>query len=389
MTASVAPPEQRHSTWTERIPVFVPRTGIDTVKHLVDALDVGWLGMGATTKAFEEAIASFLELEHRHVVATNTGTSAIHLALLAAGVGPGDEVITPSFNYVADHQAIRATGADVVMCDIREDDLGIDVEAAAELAGPRTKAIVPLHFAGVPCDIAGVRELAARERLRVVEDACHAFGSTIGGRKIGSFGDVATFSFDPVKICTSIDGGAIVVESEDELQRLHRLRLLGVDKDTTERYKNSRAWDYDVVDDGYRYHLTNVMAAVGLSQVKRAGDFIASRRAVCERYSEAFAELSWLRTMRRSYADVSPFIYSVRVLGGRREAFIAHLKERGIDCGVHFVPVHRHARFASARRGAMRVTERVCAEVVTLPLHSEMPEAFVERVIDGVRAFRP
>lgn len=384
------PPASRsaHRSRTERIPVFVPRTGIDTIKHVVDAFDVGWLGMGATTQAFEQQLASFLELgPSDHVVATNTGTSALHLALLAAGVGDGDEVIVPSFNYVADHQAVRATGAEVVMCDIREDDLGIDVERAAALVTKRTKAIIPLHFAGVPCDVAGVYALAEQHGLRVVEDACHAFGSTVDGRKIGSFGDVVTFSFDPVKICTSIDGGAIVVRSETELKRLERMRLLGVDKDTTERYRNRRAWDYDVVSEGYRYHLTNIMASVGISQVARADDFIASRRDVCERYSAAFADLPGYRVMRRDFSDVSPFIYSLRVQNGRRAALIEHLDAHGIDAGIHFVPVHKHAWFADAPCGDMTVTERVCAEVVTLPLHSEMQPAHVERVIEAVVAF--
>ena len=136
-----------------RVPVFVPYVGVDTLKHLTDALDVGWLGMGATTKDFEERIAAYLGLRDRYVVCTNTGTSALHIALLAAGIGPGDEVITPSFNYVADHQAIRATGATVVMCDVRDDDLGIDVASAESLIRPRTKAIVPLHFSGIPCAI--------------------------------------------------------------------------------------------------------------------------------------------------------------------------------------------------------------------------------------------
>lgn len=377
-----------HRSRTERIPVFVPRTGIDTVKHLVDALDVGWLGMGATTQEFESRISAFLGLEPGcHVVATNTGTSALHLALLAAGVGEGDEVITTSFNYVADHQAVRATGAEVVMCDIREDDLGIDVSAAEALMTPRTKAIIPLHFAGIPCDIKGVYDLARRHGLRVVEDACHAFGSTIDGRRIGSFGDLVTFSFDPVKICTSIDGGAIVVRNDEELESLRRMRLLGVDKDTTERYKNKRAWEYDVVSEGYRYHLTNIMAAVGVSQVTRADDFIASRREVCERYSAAFADLPGLRVIRREFGDVSPFIYSMRVLGGRRPMFIEHLGARGIDVGIHFVPVHGHAIFADAPRGTMRVTERVCEEVVTLPLHSEMHPTHVQRVIEAVVSF--
>jgi dTDP-4-amino-4,6-dideoxygalactose transaminase len=377
-----------HSSWTDKIPVFVPRTGIDTLKHITDAFDVGWLGMGATTKLFEQRISGFLQLaDGSFVVATNTGTSALHLALLAAGVGPGDEVITPSFNYVADHQAVRATGAEVVMCDIREHDLGIDVSRAAELITPRTKAIIPLHFAGVPCDTAGVYELAKRHNLRVVEDACHAFGSTVKGGRIGSFGDIATFSFDPVKICTSIDGGAIVVRSTDELERLQRMRLLGVDKDTTERYKNARAWDYDVVSEGYRYHLTNILASVGISQVERANDFIASRQAVCEAYSSAFSDFEDVRVLRRDFADVSPFIYSIRVLGGRRAALIEHLRGQAIDVGIHFVPVHRHDWFAAAPRGSMHVTDRICAEVLTLPLHSEMNPVYVERVIAGVRSF--
>src|SRR5665213_1795373 len=183
-----------------RVPVFVPYVGVDTLKHLTDALDVGWLGMGATTKEFEDRIAAYLGLEHRSVVATNTGTSALHIALLAAGIGPGDEVITPSFNYVADHQAIRATGATAVMCDINDDDLGIDIASAQSLISERTKAIMPLHFSGVPCRLAEVYALAKRHRLRVIEDACHAFGSIIDGQKIGSSGDVQIFSFDPVKI---------------------------------------------------------------------------------------------------------------------------------------------------------------------------------------------
>jgi len=371
----------------DRVPVFVPRIGLDTLKHLTDALDVGWLGMGATTQDFEERIARYLGLQDRFVVATNTGTSAMHIALLAAGIGPGDEVITPSFNYVADHQAIRATGADVVMCDIREDDLGIDVASAESLVTPRTKAIVPLHFSGVPCAVADVYALARRHGLRVIEDACHAFGSTVDGAPIGASGDVQFFSFDPVKIITSIDGGCVVTPHRDEFERLQRLRLLGVDKDTTLRYQNKRAWDYDVVSEGYRYHLTNIMASVGVSQIKRVDEFIASRRAVCERYSAAFEMLPGVRVLRRDYRDVSPFIYSLRVPAGARESLIAHLAARGVDAGIHFVPVHRHTYFAGARRSAMPVTERVVDEVLTLPLHSLMTERSIERVIDGVAGF--
>ena len=375
-------------TAMERIPVFQPHIGVDTLKHLTDALHDGWLGMGAVTKEFEERIADYLGLQDRYVVATNTGTSALHIALRAANVGPGDEVLTTSFNYVADHQAIRAAGADVVMCDIREDDFGIDVEKAEGLISERTRAIDPLHFAGIPCDLDGVYRLAERYRLRVLEDATHAFGSLHRGRKLGGFGDITWFSFDPVKIVTSIDGGCVVVPSEEELHRLQRMRILGVDRDTAERYKNRRAWAYDVVSEGYRYHLTNIMASVGVSQIKRVDEFISSRQRVCRAYSEAFGRLRWARIPPTDFHGVSPFIYSLRVLDGRRDAFIGHMQSNEIDVGIHFIPVHKHAYFANCRRGDMSVTERVCEEVVTLPLHSNMRPDFVERVIEGVTSFR-
>jgi dTDP-4-amino-4,6-dideoxygalactose transaminase len=371
----------------EPIPVFAPCIGVDTLKHVTDAFDVGWLGMGATTKEFEERIAAFLELRDRYVVATNTGTSALHVALLAAGVGKGDEVITTSFNYVADHQAIELAGADVVMCDIRDGDCGIDVEKAEALVSARTKAVIPLHFAGIPCDQDGVYDLARRHGLRVIEDAMHGFGTRIRGRRIGSYGDIACFSFDPVKIVTAIDGGCVVVNTPDEAERLRRYRFLGVDKETAERYKNQRAWEYDVLHQGFRYHLTNILASVGVSQIKRAEEFIRTRVEVCRRYNAAFGEIEGLRIPPTDFTDVSPFIYSLRVLDGRREALIAHLRARSIATGIHFIPVHRHTHFAAARRGEMSVTDRVTREVLTIPLHSNMRADFVERVIDGVTSF--
>ena len=371
----------------EKIPVFVPHIGVDTLKHVTDALDVGWLGMGATTKEFEDRIATFLEVGSRHVVVTNTGTSALHIALRVAGVGPGDEVILPSFDYVADHQAVHMCGADVVMCDIRDDDLGIDCAKAEKLITPKTKAIIPLHFAGIPCDQEAVYALARKHGLRVIEDAMHGFGTRIAGRRIGSYGDIVCFSFDPVKIITSIDGGCVIVNSPAEAASLQRMRLLGVDKDTTERYKNKRAWDYDVVSEGYRYHLTNIMASIGVSQIKRADEFIASRQQVCRRYTDAFRSIAGLRVPSSDFTDVSPFIYSLRVLGGRREALIEHMRALDIDVGIHFVPVHKHSFFSNSRCGDMSVTDKVVEEVLTLPLHSNMKPDFVQRVIDGVSSF--
>jgi dTDP-4-amino-4,6-dideoxygalactose transaminase len=371
----------------DRIPVFAPSIGEDTKKHLEDALDVGWLGMGTSTKEFEDRISEFLNLKNRFIVTTNTGTSALHIALRVANIGPGDEVITPSFNYVADHQAIKMTGADVVMCDIEEDNLGMDYEKVEELITNKTKAIIPLHFAGIPCNQKKIFKMAEKYDLRVIEDAMHAFGTTIDGEKIGSYGDITCFSFDPVKIITSIDGGCVVVNTKEEAQRLQKLRLLGVDKDTTERYKNKRSWDYDVISEGYRYHLTNIMASVGISQIKKINTFITNRQKICQEYNQAFKEIKGLKIPQTDFTNISPFIYSLRILNDQRDDLIKHLDMLEIDVGIHFIPVHKHKYFSNSRFGNMEITEQVVKEVLTLPLHSNMKINQIQRIVEGITGF--
>jgi len=371
----------------EHIPVFKPAIGIDTLKAVTDAFNIGWLGMGSLTKEFEERLAAFLGLKDRYVVATNTGTSALHVGLLVAGVGPGDEVITPAHNFVADHQAIIACGAEPVLCDVRDDDLGIDCDKAEELISPKTKAIIPLHYAGIPCHLAEVYALAKKYSLRVVDDATHAFGTTVDGKLIGSFGDIACFSFDPVKIITSIDGGAVITPHADDVQKLHQFRLLGIDKDTSERYKNSRAWEYDVVSAGHRYHLTNIMASIGLSQIQRVNEFITNRRAYCRFYSELLKPVRGVRTPASDFSNVSPFIYYIRVPAPKRAGLIEHLKGKGIATGIHFVPAHRFSFLKRFRCGSMAVTEQIAEELVTLPLHSFMLVETIQRIAGEIGDF--
>ena len=371
----------------EKIPVFLPAIGKDTIQHISDTLEIGWLGMGATTKEFEDLISDYLELDDRYVVATNTATSALHLALLAADIGPNDEVITPSFNCVADQQAIRMTGAEPVMCDIQEDNLGIDTEKAKLLITEKTKAIIPLHYAGIPCNQNQVYEITKKHQIRVIEDCCHAFGTTINGRKIGSYGDMALFSFDPVKTITSIDGGCIVVNNKDEFEKIQHMRLLGMNKDTIERYKNKRSWNYDVVIQGYRYHLNNVMASVGISQIKRVEEIISSRRKVCQAYNQAFKTIDGLKIPNSDFENVSPFIYVIRVLDGKREKLIEYLQKKSIDTGIHWTPVHKFSYFSKSKCGDLSVTNKIADEILTLPLHSNMNSESIERVIKGVKTF--
>lgn len=364
----------------ERIPVFKPYLGIDTRKAAVDALDLGWLGMGSYVQEFEVRLQAVLEAGDRHVVAVNTGTSALHLAMLVLGIGPGDEVITPSFNNIGDFQAIRAAGAEPVFCDIEDDTLGIDIEKAEALVSPRTRAIIGMDYAGIPCALDELEAMARRHDLKVIHDAAHSLGSRFRGRPIADVGDITVFSFDPVKIITCIDGGALVVRSEEQVAALHRLRLLGMDQSATRMYTNQRAWTYDVAGQGFRYHLANLHASIGLSQLDRLDDFIASRRAACRQYTELLSGVTGLKLPATDFEDVAPFIYYVRIQGGRREAAIAQLKELGIDTGIHWIPGHNFSFLKACRRGDLTVTDRVGGEILTLPLHSFMPASTVSRV---------
>lgn len=371
----------------KKIPVFLPDLGIDTIRHLSETLEIGWLGMGAKTKEFEERISEFLELDGRFVVATNTATSALHLALRAIGVGEGDEVITPSFNCVADQQAIRMAGAEPVMCDILEENLGIDCKKAEELISEKTKAIIPLHYSGIPCNQKEVYDLAQKYNLRVIEDCCHAFGTSINNKKLGSYGDIAFFSFDGVKTLTSIDGGCVIVKNEEEFKKIQYMRLLGMDKDTLERYKNKRSWNYDVITEGYRYHLNNVMASVGISQIKRIDEMIDSRRKVCKYYNNAFKNLPEIKIPKSDFENISTFNYYIRVLNNKREELIEHLKILEIETGIHWTPVHKFSFFSDSKRGDLTVTEKIANEILTLPLHSNMNQEFIDRIIYGITSF--
>jgi dTDP-4-amino-4,6-dideoxygalactose transaminase len=371
----------------EKIPVFKPLIEREEIEASRRALELGWLGMGSYVGEFEEALRGFLGAADRHVAAVSTGHAALHLGLLAMGVGPGDEVITPSFNNAADFQAILATGAEPVFCDIEEDSLCIDLDDAERLVSPRTKAVIVMDYDCVLCDHDRVAEFARAHGLRVLHDAAHSFGSKYKGRKVGSFSDVAMFSFDPVKTITCIDGGALVVRSEDELARLHEMRLIGMSQPAKVMYTNARAWTYDMRTVGFRYHMANMHAAIGLAQLAKIDRIAKSRRAACRHYNESLGGLPGLIVPRTGFHDITPFLYYVRVTDGQRDAFRAHLSERGVDTGIHWQPGHWFTLLKDCRRGDLAVTERVGHEVVSLPLHSMMTDEALDRVIAAVNSF--
>ncbi|MDT4969337.1 MAG: hypothetical protein QOJ64_4074 [Acidobacteriota bacterium] len=371
----------------EKIPVFKPLIEQDEIDASTRSLELGWLGMGSYVGEFEDSLKSFLGATDRYVAAVSTGHAALHLGLLTIGVGPGDEVITPSFNNAADFQAILATGAEPVFCDIDNDSLCIDLDKAEALVSQRTKAIIVMDYDCVLSDHERVAEFADRHNVRVLHDAAHAFGSKYKGKPIGSFSDICMFSFDPVKTITCIDGGALVVRSEEELKKIHEMRLIGMSQPASVMYQNARAWTYDMTMIGFRYHMANMHAAIGLAQLAKMEKIAESRRAACVYYNENLGRASDVIVPKTDFQDITPFLYYIRVPGGKRDALRAHLSAQGIDTGIHWQPGHWFTLLKDCRRGDLSVTEKVGHEIVSLPLHSMMSTNTLDRVIEGITSF--
>jgi dTDP-4-amino-4,6-dideoxygalactose transaminase len=370
-----------------KIPVFKPLIEQEEIDASRGALELGWLGMGSYVGEFEQQLKTYLGAHDRYVAAVSTGHAAIHLGLLAMGVGPGDEVITPSFNNAADFQAIIATGAEPVFCDIEENSLCIDLNKAEDLVSPRTKAVIVMDYDCVLCDHDRVTEFAGAHGLRVLHDAAHSFGSKYNGRPVGSFSDVATFSFDPVKTITCIDGGALVLRSAEELARVQEMRLIGMTQPAKVMYTNERAWTYDMRSLGFRYHMANMHAAIGLAQLAKMERISASRNSACRYYNERLSDVANVKVPQTDFHDITPFLYYIRVPGDRRDELRAFLREREIDTGIHWQPGHWFTLFKDCRRGDLSVTERVGHEVLSLPLHSLMTTDTLDEVIAGIRGF--
>jgi len=370
-----------------RISMYQPVLEREEFDACREALENGWLGMGSYVAAFEAKLKECIGAPDRHVVAVSTGHAALHLGLMLIGVGPGDEVITPSFNNAADFQAILATGAKPVFCDIDDNTLCIDLAKAEELISPSTRAMIVMDYDCLLCDHDSIAELAERHGLRVLHDAAHSLGSKYKGRRVGSFSDLTMFSFDPVKTVTCIDGGALVVRDEADIARLHEMRLIGMSQPAKVMYTDARAWTYDIRTLGFRYHLANLHAALGLAQLGKLEAFAENRRNACRYYNSGLAAVPAVRKPHTDFTDITPFLYYIRVPAESRDGLRGFLGELGVDTGIHWQPGHWFTLFKGCRRGDLSVTERVGHEILSLPLHSKMSDVTLDRVIDGVRAF--
>ncbi len=369
------------------IPMYEPLIEKEEIDAAIEALEMKWLGMGSYVEKFEESIKQYVEASDRYIAVVNTGTSALHLGLILAGVGHGDEVITPSFNNIGDFQAISATGAKPVFCDIDDKSLFIDLEKAEDLVSPRTKAVIVMDYGCMLGDHDRVEEFANKYKIRVIHDAAHVFGSKYKGRMVGSFSDICMFSFDPVKNITCIDGGALVVKTKNELEMIHEMRLIGMGQPTTVMYKNQRAWTYDVRQVGFRYHMPNLHAAIGLAQLKKINVITESRRFAARYLNEKLSQISEVTVPETDFDDITPFLYYLRIPKNKRRAFRKHMHSQRIDTGIHWQPGHWFTLFKNCRRGDLSVTDIVGNEIVSLPLHSCISVNTLDRIVHAVESF--
>ena len=247
--------------------------------------------------------------------------------------------------------------------------------------------MIVMDYGCMLCDHDRVADIAGKHRIRIIHDAAHSFGSKYKGRTIGSFSDLAMFSFDPVKTITCIDGGAVVVRSEEDVERLHAMRLLGMRQSANVMYRNSRAWTYDIESIGYRYHMANLHAALGLSQLCKIDEIIENRRRYCWFYNQQLASFEAIRTPQTDFVDIAAFLYYIRVPALQRDALRDHLEAAGIDTGIHWQPGHAFSLFRNCRRGDLTVTEEVGSQILTLPLHSKMKSDDLEYIVDRIGLF--
>jgi dTDP-4-amino-4,6-dideoxygalactose transaminase len=364
--------------------MFKPLIEEEEIAASRESLELGWLGMGSYVSAFENEVKAVLEAEDRFVAAVSSGTAGLHLALLVAGVGPGDEVIVSAFNCSADYQAITWVGASIVFCDCDDNTLELDLAKAEELVSPRTKAIIVMDYDCIISNHEAIAEFALRHTLRVIHDAAHSFGSRYKGRMVGSFSDICVFSHDPVKTVTCLDGGTVVVRSKDELRMVHEMRLLGMQQPAEVMYQNKRAWTFDVERVGFRYHMLNMHAAIGLAQLRKLDRISSSRCAASRRYNERLKDIPQVRTPQTDFLEVNPFLYYIRVAAEHRDALREFMKANGVDTGIHWQPGHWFTLWKDCRAGDLSVTDSVGKQILSLPLHSGMALETVDTVADTV-----
>jgi dTDP-4-amino-4,6-dideoxygalactose transaminase len=387
----------------EPIPFARPFTGTEEEEAVLRVLRSGWLTTGAETLAFEKEFAAFLQNgggADIRALAVNSATSGLHLALEAAGVGPGDRVLVPSFTFTSTAEVVRYLGADPVFVDVVPGGFHLDPrsleEALARLSrkpGPRPAAVIPVHYGGLPCDMAAILDIARHYRLKVIEDAAHAFPSRLGdGSFAGTLGDAGVFSFYATKTITTGEGGMVVCTDGGLAARISVMRSHGIDRNVWNRYTDAGAsWYYEVVEAGYKYNLPDILGAIGRVQLGRAWALLREREAAAAAYDRAFGDDGAFIIPPTGPGDARhlyPLRLNPEVCALSRDEFIQKLKEAGIGASVHFIPLHTmpyYKKRYDLRDEDFPETMRAFRNLISLPIWPGMGEARINRVIRMVK----
>ena len=370
---------------------FIPfsRPWIDDteIEAVSQVLASKWISTGNRVREFERAFAEYLGV--KHAIAVSSCTAALHLSLVVAGIGSDDEVITTPYTFTATAEAIRYVGAKPVFVDIHPDTLNIDTSKIERAITDRTKAILPVHIAGIPCDMDALQDISERHNLTLIDDAAHAIPAEYRGQHIGNLGDLSAFSFYANKNLTTGEGGMITTNNDAFAEPLRTMRLHGIDKDAWSRQSQRNIWHYDITTEGYKYNMTDIQAAMGLCQLMKLNKQHERRRNFAQIYQ---TELSKFPQISTPVAPDNPrehawHLYIIQLQTGKRDEFVESLREANIECSVHYIPLHLF-EFYQERYG-YRVGDFPCAEavferVVSLPLHPGLTEADLHIVIDAI-----
>ncbi|MEX2246003.1 MAG: DegT/DnrJ/EryC1/StrS family aminotransferase [Dehalococcoidia bacterium] len=366
------------------IPVFRPSFDDEEWYALREPLQAGWVALGPKTKEFEQRFAEYIGVPH--AVALNSATAALHLAMKILDV-EGGEVITTPLTFVSTNHAILYNGGTPVFADLEEDTLNIDPAQIERLITTKTKAIMLVHYGGHACDVDRIKEIIGDRDIKIIEDAAHAAGGEYKGRKVGTLGDAACFSFQAVKNMTTGDGGMLTVWDEDFDRRVRELRWLGLSSDTASRSATDGkySWYYEAVEVGFKCHMNDIAAAIGLVQLRKLDRMNERRRELAAQYDRAFAAADWIQTpVEKEYTRSARHNYVIKV--DNRDDLIAFLREREISTGVHYVPNHFYQMYRGCKAD-VPVTERVWRKLVTLPLFPDLTGDQMEHIIGSVLEF--
>ena len=375
------------------LPFALPDIGEEEIAAVVECLRSGWVTTGPKTRQFEQEFAAYLG-GGVETISVNSATAGLHLALEALGIGPGDEVIVPTLTFTATAEVVRYLGATPVFVDANPETLSLDLCAVEAAIGPHTRAILPVHYAGLACDMDGVLELAATYNLKVVEDAAHAFPTLYKGKLVGTLGsDITVFSFYANKTMTTGEGGMVVTRDPALAARIRVMRIHGISQDAFARYTSrTPAWFYEVVAAGFKYNLTDLASAMGIAQLRKIDAFLRRRVLLASRYNDALRDLP-LRLPATAYGGSSHawHLYVVRLRDEApmgRDELIRKLSERGIGTSVHFIPLHRQPIWRDScrlRPDQFPVAEAAYRSMLSLPLYTKMSDADQQRTIDHLR----